>query len=399
MFAARWLAVCLLLQALPAGPIETARGTVTIAGEITATAGGRDEQAYFNYTDYEHNALRMLRVSLSAMWRPSRRLAFLTEVRSENAERLIPYALYVRVRPWARLPLDLQAGRIPPVFGAFARRSYGVDNPLIGYPLAYQYLTSLRPDAVPASADDLLQMRGRGWRASYPVGNRVPAPGVPIVSAYRWDSGIEARYGTDRAEAAVAVTSGTLSNPRVGDDNGGRQWSGRAAWKPTAGLVLGASGARGAFVDGAIVDAYEPVLGRHAYTQTAIGADAEYSRGYWIVRGEAIRTRWSVPRINLPFIDRPLAAQAAYVEARYRLGPRLFIAGRADRLSFSTITGRRLFGGRPTPWDAPVTRVEGGGGIYLQRNLIVRGILQHDWRDGGRVRSRSYVSAQISYWF
>src|SRR4051812_22745967 len=325
MSQARWLAVCLLAQLLPAGPIETARGTVTIAGEVTATAGPHDDDAFFNYTDYEHNALRMLRVSLSGMWRPSSRLAFLTEVRSENAQRMIPYALYVRVRPSMRLPLDVQVGRIPPVFGAFARRSYGTDNPLIGFPLAYQYLTSLRPDAVPASADDLLLMRARGWRASYPVGNSTPGPGVPLVSAYRWDTGVQAHYGNERVDAAVAVTAGTLSNPRVGDDNAGRQWSARFAVKPAAGLVLGISGARGAFVSRAIVDAYEPVLGQHDYTQDAIGADGEYSRGYWVVRGEAIYSRWTLPKINMPFIDRPVAATAGYVETRYRLHPRLFV--------------------------------------------------------------------------
>src|SRR5262245_22809653 len=143
MFDARWLVVCLLAQALPAGPIETARGTVTIAGEVTGTVGSRDELAYFNYTDYEHNALRLFRVSLSAMWQPKPRFAVLTEIRSEDGERPIPYALYVRVRPLTGRKFDIQAGRIPPVFGAFARRSYGADNPLIGYPLAYQYLTSL----------------------------------------------------------------------------------------------------------------------------------------------------------------------------------------------------------------------------------------------------------------
>ena len=54
------------------------------------------------------------------------------------------YALYVRVRPWTRGAFDIQVGRIPPTFGAFPRRSYEAENPLIGYPLAYQYLTSLR---------------------------------------------------------------------------------------------------------------------------------------------------------------------------------------------------------------------------------------------------------------
>jgi len=36
------------------------------------------------------------------------------------------------------------------VIGAFARQAYGRDNLVIGTPLAYQYLTSLRPDALPA---------------------------------------------------------------------------------------------------------------------------------------------------------------------------------------------------------------------------------------------------------
>src|SRR4051812_27924773 len=230
MFQARWLAVCLLAQLLPAGPIETARGTVTIAGEVTATAGPRDDDAFFNYTDYEHNALRMLRLSLSAMWRPSGRLAVLSEIRSEDLEQPVAYALYVRVRPWKAHPFDLQAGRIPPVFGTFARRSYGTDNPVIGYPLAYQYLTSLRADPATASAADLLRMRARGWRASHPVGNLTPAPGVPVISAYRWDTGVEGRYGGERLEAAAAFTVGTLSKPRVTDDNDGRQLSGRVAW-------------------------------------------------------------------------------------------------------------------------------------------------------------------------
>jgi hypothetical protein len=399
MLAAKWLVMCLVMQALPAGPIETAGGTVTISGEVTATVGSRDELAYFNYTDYEHNALRMFRLSLAGMWRPNSRVAFLTEVRSENLETPIAYALYLRVRPWAKLPLDVQAGRIPPVFGTFGRRSYGADNPLIGFPLAYQYLTAIRPDAVPASADDLLLMRARGWRVNYPIGNLTPGPGVPVVSAFRWDTGVEANYGGDRVEAAVAITAGTLSNPRVGDDNDGKQWSARAAWKPVTGLIVGASGARGAFLDQAIVDTYEPVLGPRDYTQDSFGVDGEYSRGYWILRGEAIHTSWTLPKINAPFIEHPVAAHTGYLETRYRITPRFYVAARGDRLSFTPITGQRLFNAQPTPWDAPVTRVEAGGGFNIQRNLTLRAIVQRDWRDGGRVHNKTYVSGQIAYWF
>jgi hypothetical protein len=385
-------------QWLPEGPITTARGTVTIAGEVTATFGSPDNIAFFNYTDYEHNALRMFRVSLSGMWRPAARVAFLTELRSENAQGVIPYAMYVRVRPWQGHTLDIQAGRIPPVFGAFVRRSYA-DNPLIGYPLAYQYLTSIRPDAVPFTADDLLAMRARGWRASYPVGVNTPGPGVPLVSAYRWDTGVQASATAGRVEGAIAITSGTLSNPRVTDDNGGRQVSARVGWTPVVGLAIGASAARGQFLTTTVEDAVAAATGSHGHAQRALGLDAEYSRGYWIVRGELIESRWHLPGLAPPLIEGPVGARAGFIETRYRLTPRFFVAGRADRLTFSLVRGQRRFAGQPTPWDAPVTRLEAGGGVYLQRNLTVRLVAQHNWRDAGLVKNRTYVSAQLAYWF
>src|SRR5215471_14067490 len=398
MNAAHWLAWCLVAQMLPSGPIELARGTVTVGGDVTATIGAKDEVAFFNFTDYENNALRMFRVSLSGMWRPTRQFAFVTEVRSEDLQRVIAYALYARVRPWKGRAFDVQAGRIPPVFGAFGRRSYGTDNPLIGYPLAYQYLTSMRPDAIPATADDLLFMRARGWRASYPVGSPTPGPGVPLVSAYRWDTGVEAHGTAGMFDFSGAVTVGTLSNPRVSDDNRGRQFSGRIAATPAVGLVLGASAARGAFLVRSLQDTYGSGS-RGSFPQDAIGVDAEYSRGYWLVRGEAIWNHWHLPIIATPAITDPLSARSAYVETRYRFTPRYFAAARLDGLGFSKITGVRFYDAQPTPWDAPVTRVEAGGGVYLQRNLTVRAIVQRNWRDAGRVLDKTYVSAQISYWF
>lgn len=397
MNTARRLALLLLICCLPPAP---AAAQVTVSGEATATLGARDDIAFFNYTDYEHNALRMFRVSLSGMWRPAPRLAFVTELRSEDAQRLIPYALYVRVRPWAGRAFDIQAGRIPPVFGAFGRRSYGAsENPLIGYPLAYQYLTSLRPNAVPASADDLLEMRARGWQASYPIGAADEAPGVPLVSAYRWDTGVQAHAVAGRIDLSLAVTIGTLSNPRVDDDNRGRQVSGRVGWTPMPGLAVGASAARGEFLTRGIGDASEAIFGKRSSGQQALGVDAEYSRDHWIVRGELVDSRWELPAFGEPVIETPLRATAAFVETRYRFTPRYFAAARADRLTFSRIRGQFNFDGRPTPWDAPVTRIELGGGVQILRNLSARAVVQRNWRDAGRVRSRTFLSGQVAVWF
>ncbi len=95
-----------------------------------------DDPAFFNYNDYQHS-LQRFRLSLTGRLRMGASVALMGEVLSENLDTPRAYALYLRVRPWTEKPLDIQAGLVPPVFGAFARRRYGADNPLIGYPLAY----------------------------------------------------------------------------------------------------------------------------------------------------------------------------------------------------------------------------------------------------------------------
>jgi hypothetical protein len=384
-------------QTLPEGPLRAADGKVVLSGEVVATLGSADDLAFFNYTDYEHNALRLFRVSVAGVWRPAWPVAFVGELRSEDFDQAAAYAAYVRVRPWRRHGFDIQAGRIPPTFGAFGRRAYNSDNPLIGYPLAYQYLTSLRVDAIPGWPDDLLRMRGRGWQSSFPVGARDAAPGVPLVSAFRWDTGVQARWSAKAVEVSGAVTAGTLSDPRFSDNNDGRQVSARVAITPVVGLVVGASVARGAWLASSVRTTLPAPASSHRYAQIAAGGDAEYSRAHWIVRGEWVWSQWELPLIGLGK-DQRLDAFGAWVETRYRLTPRIFAGARADHLGFSRIAGT-LFGGQPTTWDAPVDRVEVGGGYYLQRNLVARAVVQHNRRDGGRVRSRTFFSTQLAYWF
>lgn len=378
-------------QALPEGPIRAFDGKVVVSGEVIATAGSSDDVAYFNYTDYEHNALRMIRLGVSGMYRPATWLAFVGELRSEDLGHPTPYAAYGQVRPWRKHALDIQVGRIPPAFGAFGRRVYGAGNPVIGYPLAYQYLTSLRSDSIPATADDVLRMRGRGWRSSFPIGSKVPGPGVPLVSGFRWDTGVRVSWRTGPVEVAGAVTNGTLSSPRVSDDNSGKQFSGRVAVTPVVGLVLGGSAARGAWLARTVAPDSAPA-------QRTFGGDAEYSRDHWIVRGEVVWSRWALPVPLGPSQSSSLGALGSFVEGRYRVTPRIFLAARADRLALSELRSDGP-GTLPLPWDAPVKRLEAGLGYYLQRNLVLRATAQGNWREGGRVRNRTYVSGQVAYWF
>src|SRR5262249_18395267 len=152
-------------QALPAGPKTLAGDRVILGADALATLAPPD-RGFFDYTSYDRSALRMVQVDLTGSAVVSDHFTVLGDIRTQNFETPPVLALYARVRPWTARAADIQIGRIPPTFGAFSRRAYD-GNVLIGYPLAYQYLTSLRANAVPANADELLAMRGRGWRSTF----------------------------------------------------------------------------------------------------------------------------------------------------------------------------------------------------------------------------------------
>jgi hypothetical protein len=378
-------------------PLVLGDGRVTLGGDVSATFSCAattdpgpcgDDTGFFNYSDYEHSTVRMLRLDVNASVRATEQIALLAELRSENGSAPAPYALYLRFRPWRTQPLSIQVGRLPPTFGAFARRTYAFDNILIGYPLGYQYLTSLRADAVPANADDLLRMRGRGWLSSFMLGNTSPDRGLPLATAFRWDTGVQAHVAGARADATVAVTTGSLGNPLVGDDNDGKQIVGRVAVHPVPGLLIAASGARGAFLTRGAVQSVPDSSGN--FVQTAIGADAEYSRDYYLLRAEAIVSDWT-----LPTIDGALRAVSTSLEGRYKLWPGIYAAARVDHLGFSQLQGTT----ETAEWDAPVTRVELGGSYLVRRNLQLKVAFQRNVRDGGRVPRLNLGAAQVGFWF
>ncbi len=401
------LAISLVLAVVPAaqaqersplapGPVVLANGNVVVAGDVSGSFGS-DDPGFFDYTDYEHSALRMLRVDVSAAARAGDHLSILGEVLTENFDSLRPYALYARIRPWTDRDIDVQIGRVPPTFGTFSRRVYASDNPLIGYPLAYQYLTALRPDALPATTDELLQKRGLGWLLRYSVGDKELDHGVPLVSAFRWDTGVQVHAGRrDRGlSAAASVTNGTISSPKFSDDNGGKQLAGRVEWRPAAAIALGTSVARGEFASDAALSA---AGARNAadFTQTAWGADVEYSRGYYLVRAETIVSAWRIPFAQQPAMRDALRAYSASVEGRYKIRPGFYAAARFDWLGFSEVIGTAA----TEPWDAPVSRIEVGGGYSILRNLVLKASYQHNHRDGGRLReSANHVASQIVFWF
>ena len=106
-------------QTLPSKPIVLGGGRITIGGDASATYSCADsnqqgektcadDPGFFNYTDYEHSALRMLRFDVTVAVEANTHLSFLAELRSENIGSVQPYGLYARIRPWRGRAFDIQ---------------------------------------------------------------------------------------------------------------------------------------------------------------------------------------------------------------------------------------------------------------------------------------------------
>ena len=387
------IALVLCGAPLTAGEIWSSGSTrLKVGGELSGTIAPRD-LGYFNDTEYGQNLLRQGRLGLNLELATGDRLAVLAEARTENLERPRVYALYLRARPWSERALDLQVGRIPPVFGRFTR-GYGEGSPLIGDPLAYQYLTTLRSNAVPPGAADVLRVRGNGWLVGYGDSWSYES-GLPLVAGRRWDAGVQARAGGESLQFSAALTQGTLGRPRVEDDNAGKQVSARVYWHPTAGVSLGVSGARGEYLDRAAQAALPPAARERTFRQQAAGVDAEYARGHWAVRGEAVWSAWDAAALTEPLLGDTLTARSVMVEARYTLWAGVQVAARLDHLDFGDVQGPD----GPASWEAPVRRLEAGVAYALTRQVRVKVAYQRNRRDGGFVRGNDLVAVQGALWF
>jgi hypothetical protein len=384
-------------QVLPSQPVTLFGGRMVVTGDASISYSTDDNRTYFNYGDYDYDTMRLIRLGLAASLRLGDRVTAVADMRVEAETpghywRGYPTWLYLRVRPFRASSLAVSAGILQPAFGAFATRRYGADNLLIGDPLGYQYTTAVRSDALPETADDVLANRARGWAPRYPIGGEyAEVSGLPLASTHGWSPGVQVSVGTEPVQATVAVVRGSLSAPGSYEWHGGWGVSGRVEFRPTVGLLLGASGARGSFIDEHLSAIVETAAYNRDPKETALGFDAEYSAGYWLVRAEAILSRREFPAFAAPYLVKPLNAVSVDVEARYKIRPGLYAAARLGHLDFGTIEGSA----GPSSWDAPVTRIEAGGGYFLARGVLVKAVYQYNWRDSAKRSSLGLVAAQL----
>ena len=355
-------------------------------GEVTGNISPVDH-GYFNELEYERNLLRLVRVNFALEFRASDKVAILTEIRSDNFDVPEPYALYVRLRPWRDHAFDIQVGRIPPVFGAFARRRYDIGNPLIGYPLTYQYPNTTRPDSAPTELSQVLLQRGGGAEVRYPIGDREPMAGLPIVNPAtvgHWRSSY-ARTRPDRA--------------RCGGD------AGHDLEPAGAGRQLGET-ARGAPWFASRVRMGARRFRCHA--ANTLRMTSRRSRATPAIRPPSVST--SSSRGTILFCEpRPSGISGTRLRWKRALLEAWVSTSRQATRSRPGSTSRRALIALPSSMSTvpmepslgirPSRGIEVGAGYYFHRQLLAKVSYQYNERDAGPLTTRGIPAVQLLFWF
>lgn len=372
--------------------LALAQGKPTIEiGGIAQVAAVKPEAGESPLRVNDGNYSFVNRLVLLAEARLGDRLALYLELQSLNNLQVGLYGLSIVYRPFADPGLHFEAGKFLLPFGNFLPRHWASENPLFDFPLPYHYRTTVSAFQLPRSGDNLLAVRGMGHHLEYPktvsaepslskvtdVYLSRPAWGLPLLARDVYVTGVQGLRLSKRLFVALALTNGAPCYPVDVNNSNGVLIGGRLRYTVLTGLELGISLATAPYLDKNTVqgELSNANLRAEDYRQTIAGLDFSFSRGHWVVFAEGIFSRW-----QSPFLNYNLDVWSGYLEGKYTLAARWYVAARFSGLRFEKIPDPNDVDGDgelQEPWDYPVIQGEGGLGCRLTRNLVIKAVYQH----------------------
>jgi hypothetical protein len=208
--------------------------------------------------------------------------------------------------------LVIRAGQLSSAFGSFLLHYDDADNPLVDAPLQYGYY---------GSGVTVLGLAG------------IQAD----LTAGKWDA--RAQF----TDASPATARSIFDHDRYGN------WAGGVGFTIRQGLRVGVSAYRGPYLYIGQPFVQPGPQGFHNLPATGRGLDVQWATGHWNIQGE-------LDHFDMTYNVIPVFREnAAYVEARRVLHPRLYVAGRAGYLhtnaGFGGETYEVVAGFRPSTWQ------------------------------------------------
>lgn len=365
---------------------NTEEKSVSIGGVLDIVHAEGNHTRLNNNTlgDNNFNSIRSL---LNVRFEQSDRISADIEVLFDDAsqDRIRLQGAFVTLLNLPDERVNIMVGKIPNLFGNFARRQFSDVNPLIGQPLVRHYRTSLDWNNLWDNREQLiLKRRRQEFNGDIPI--KVLEGATPTVYDARWDIGLELFGSWSFFEYQMAVTEGSISNPEA-DLNKGKQFLGRFGIQPWPGLRVGVSGAVNPYLSNADDQRLlESGKGKGEFMQRAVGADLEFSYRYVMVFGEFVHSSWDATVIE----DR-LSNWSWYADAKLKIHPRAYLAARYDRMAFSKILNPDT--GKKEGWDYDVQRVEAGLGWRITSEATLKMVEQITWFDNTSGLNTLYTTA------
>jgi hypothetical protein len=283
--------------------------------------------------------------------------------------RLDEYAL--RWKPWEELHLALQVGKFGTAVGNWIRRHYSWDNPFINAPLPYENVTAVWDIMAPDSVGTFLY-----W-AHLPESGATRFFGdnfsdkvfrLPIIWGPSYASGASISGSIDKWDFAFEVKNSALASrpeswdlTQVGFDY--PTFSGRIGYSPSPMWSFGVSGSEGVYLQPEAAFSLPRGDSIGDYREILLGQDMGFAWHRFQLWAEVFQVRFEVPNVgNADLLS-------YYLEAKYKITPNLFVAGRWNQQFYGTITS----GNREVTWGNDATRIDAVIGYrfstYLQMKL------------------------------
>jgi hypothetical protein len=201
-----------------------AAGDVEVHGLLDVGQSSRGAGLALNTNDGMFDAYDNFGLRLFAQGQASEHFQAFSQI-MYNELKFYTVGAYGMYTPDAETDFHVEAGKIPWIVGTYDPRSYSNKNPLVSWPLMYQYQTALIWAGVPKTSDNLLDAAGTGPSGVVygpPHGGYVPL-GMPVIFSTWWDFGVAVTGSHRPLEYALGVTNGTPGSPSsVAPHNSGR---------------------------------------------------------------------------------------------------------------------------------------------------------------------------------
>ncbi len=265
------------------------------------------------------------------------------------------YGAYARFGNLAGKYLNLNVGLIPLTVGSFGGRTYSDQNPLIGTPLLYNYHSSYSssgPDTLHTIAQLLEEREDR------------PADGMPIIFDAYWNTGAELYGSAGKLDYSLGVLTGSVSHPTYEQYKNIPQFTTHLVYYFAPGFVLGTSAFYGPYLAEDLYSDSLPTGDKYSsYINGGIGYEFYGVYRYLEIRSESFYAYWQNPYLPT------LKVTAGYLEAKYKLIPGWYVAGRYDFYQPARLSTP---GGGLEHWDYPVNRFEVGIGYHVTRQALLK---------------------------